>query len=212
MESTAGSSFLRAHASRESGATMSGRSAARWAAAAFLLVVAAVAIVGSWQAIVTLASPSTHGNLGDRAVVGHPATTGFGLMTVDRVDVLDGLTAQDVGGMTHGISNLVPAEQAQVEVAIRIDNTSSGAVSIDPDQFALDVVGATASATQTGATVRPFSLTAAASVELTLIYVVPRGGAEMTLAYTDPVTTSRVSIPIGRVDQAPSGGSQTHEH
>src|SRR5512140_949783 len=212
MESTAGSRHLRAHASRESEAITSGQSAPRWAAAAFLLVVAAVAIAGSWGAIVTLASPPFHESPGDRPVVGHPTTTGFGFMTVDRVDVLDGLTAQDVGGMTHGISNLVPAEQAQVVVAIRIDNTSSGAVSIDPDQFALDVVGATASAMQTGATVRPFLLTAAASVELTLIYVVPRGGAEMSLAYTDPVTTSRVSIPIGRIDQAPLGGSETHAH
>jgi hypothetical protein len=185
------------------------RSLMRVAAALLMVGVIAVALIGTWQAIVTLASPSVHG---DHAGIGERTTSAFGFMTVQSVDVLDGLTAEDVGGMTHGINDFVPADQAQIEVAVRLENISADAVRVDPGQFALAVAGSAATVRPTGATVRPMSLPARTTVDVSVTFVVPRAGGAMNLQYTDPVTGSRTDIPVGRVDQATGGEGGSHVH
>jgi hypothetical protein len=64
----------------------------------------------------------------------------------------------------------------------------------------------------TGATARPLPLPAGAGVDVSLTFVVPRAGGEMNLHYTDPLTTSQIDIPVGRVDQVPAGEGGTHVH
>jgi hypothetical protein len=206
-----GQRLPRVHAARSATNTSPARRWTRLAAALLVVAVGALAVAGTWQAIVTLAS-SSHGAHAGQVGVGQQSATAFGSMTVETIDILDGLTAEDLGGMTHGIQNFVAADLAQVEIAVRFDNTSGDAVRVDPGQFELAVAGSPAAVTSTGAAVRPLSLPAGAGVDVTLTYIVPRAGGEMNLHYTDPLTTSQIDIPVGRVDQVPAGEGGTHVH
>jgi hypothetical protein len=184
----------------------------RLAAALLVVAVVALAVAGTWRAIVTLASASVHGEHSGHVALGEVSPTAFGAMTVETIDIIDGLTDEDVGGMTHGIQGFVPAELAQVEIAVRLENTGGDAVRVDPAQFALAVVGSPDAGSPTGSTARPMSLPAGAGVDVSLTFVVPRAGGEMNLHYTDPVTTSQIDIPVGRVDQVPAGEGGSHDH
>jgi hypothetical protein len=202
----------RGHAADSARDATHGASWTRLAAALVVVAVGAFALAGTWQAIVTLASPSTHGDHSGHLAVGDQATTAFGSMTVENIHILDGLTAEDLGGMTHGIQGLVPADLAQVEIAVRLQNTGADTVKVDPAQFELAVVGSPAAVTTTSVAVRPVSLPAGAGMDMSLTFVVPRAGGEMNLHYTDPVTSNQIDIPVGRVDQAPAGEGGSHVH
>jgi hypothetical protein len=207
-----GQRLPRRHAAGSAEYTSPTRGWTRLVAALLVLAVGALAVAGTWQAIVTLASASVHGEHSGHVGLGEVSPTAFGSMTVETIDILDGLTAEDLGGMTHGIQGFVPAELAQVELAVRFENSSGDAVRVDPAQFALAVVGSPDALTTTDATVRPMSLPAGAGVDVSLTFVVPRAGGEMNLHYTDPLTTSQIDIPVGRVDQVPAGEGGTHVH
>jgi hypothetical protein len=181
------------------------------AAVVAVVVTATLAVAGGWLAILALAGGGGHGGLA--AAVGDEISTSFGTLTVERANTLDGLTAEDLGGVTHGINDLVLSDSAQEEVSILLTNTGGSSARVDPDQFRLIVADTGKAFAPSGSTVRPMTLDPGASLGASLTFVVPRSGAEMSVRYTDPGSAAQVSVALGRLDQAPAGGDPTlHSH
>jgi hypothetical protein len=141
--------------------------------------------------------------------IGEPVGTSYGSITVVLAETLDGLTSEELGGMTHGVGNLVPAGSAQVEVSVRLANTGSHPIRVTPDQVRL-VAGASEPVEPTGASVRPMRLGAGATLEAVFTFVVPQSGDALTFAYTDPESRAVLAIPVGVIGQAPAGASDDH--
>jgi hypothetical protein len=173
------------------------------------VLVALLAAAGGWLAILALAGGDGHQH---PASVGEAIPTSFGSLTVQPAQTLDGLTPEDLGGVTHGVNNLVLSDSAQVEVSFLLVNAGDSGAAIDPDQFRLVVGGARDALAPTGSTMRPMTLAAGARVGASVTFVVPRTGAQMELRYADPGSSAPVSIPMGRLDQAPADAASPHTH
>ena len=179
---------------------------------AFIVIVAYLAAIGVANSVGALISGHTDGDHGATSTVGVPVVTTFGTVTVETFETLPGLTSQDLGGVTHGIQNLVLSGSAQVSVAISVVNGSNQPVDIAPDQFRMRVAGATEPIQLTGATIHPLRLKPGASVEATLTFVVPRTGNGFSLDFADPGTDRLLTLADGTVDQAPADAENGHAH
>ena len=177
------------------------------AVVALVAVVAALALGGAWLAITAFTAAHDDAGLPPAAFVGARIATSYGSMTVVHVDNIGGLTPNDLGGVTHGIQNLVLSDSAQVEVSVLFANESTNAVRVSPAQFRLIVEGVAEPVEPTGSTIRPLLLQPGASLEAALTFVVPQTGAQMSVTYADPGGAS-ISVPAGKLGQAPpdSGG------
>jgi hypothetical protein len=179
---------------------------------AIVALVAGLALAGTMIAILTLTAGHEDGGLPGTSAIGHPITTTFGTITVEGAETLGGLTSGDLGGVTHGIQNLVLSDKAQVEVTVLLANTGDAPVRVTPSQFQLIVEGTPDPVAPTGSTMRPLSLEPGASVEASLTFVVPQSGARMTVGYADPGNAAAVSVPIGILGQVPAVPDDGHAH
>lgn len=175
-----------------------------------LFIVTGLAMVGTLIAIDTFTA-AHHEALPHSASIGEPIATSFGSITIARVETLGGLTSQELGGMTHGIQNVVLSDGAQVEVSVLLANRSDGTVRVTPSQFYLTVEGATEPALPSESSIKPVTLRAGASVEATLTFVVPQSGARMSVGYADP-GGARITVPAGKLGQAPIVADDGHGH
>lgn len=176
------------------------------------VVIALLAAVGGWLAILALAGSDGHVQAPRAAAIGDHIPTSFGSLTVEGSEVLPGLTAEDLGGVTHGVKDLVLSDSAQVQVSVLLVSTSGVEANVDPAQFRLVEVGTQDPLAPTGATMRPVTLEPGAQLEASVIFVVPRTGAQMSLRYTDPGSGAEISVPIGSLDQAPPDAANPHTH
>jgi hypothetical protein len=142
--------------------------------------------------------------------VGASMATSYGTITVEHIETIDGLTAQELGGMSHGIADLVETDEAQILVSVLAVNGSDDPVFVEPGQFALFVEGSTEALVPTSSTIKPLTLQPGASVEASVIFVAPLSGAEISVGYSDPGGSVLV-IPAGGLDQAPAGAT-TDDH
>jgi hypothetical protein len=179
---------------------------------AFVALVAGLALAGTLIAILTLTAGHEDGGLPGTSVVGHPITTSYGTMTVESAETIGGLTSQDLGGVTHGIQNLVLSDKAQVEVAVLFANAGDAPVRVDPSQFRLVVEGTADPVEPTGSTIRSLQLAPGARLEASLTFVVPQSGARMTVDYVDPGNAAAITVPIGILGQAPASPDNGHAH
>jgi len=175
-------------------------------------LIAILALAGVAIAIWTFTASDPGGGHAHPAEIGQAIPTSFGAVTVQRAQTLAGLTSGDLGGVTHGIQNLVLSDKAQVEVAFLLGNTSRAPVRVDPSQFRLIVEGATDPVAASGSTVQPLWLRPGASVEASVTFVVPQTGALMSVAYRDPGADAAITVPIGILGQAPAPVDSGHSH
>jgi hypothetical protein len=177
-----------------------------------VVAVALLAVVGGWLAILALAGSDGHAQAPRAAAIGDQIATSFGSLTIQRSDTLAGLTSQDLGGVTHGINDLVLSDSAQVEVSFLLVSTSSAEARVEPGQFRLVVSGTTDPLAPTGSTMRPLTLAPGARVAASVTFVVPRSGAQMSVRYTDPGSGAEISVPVGSLDHAPPAVGDPHAH
>ncbi|MEA2284424.1 MAG: hypothetical protein QOJ21_467, partial [Solirubrobacteraceae bacterium] len=62
----------------------------------------------------TPAIPELKGPFG----VSQDIPTSFGAVAIDNVEKVNGVTAKDLSGVTHGISNYVPPNKTQVQASV----------------------------------------------------------------------------------------------
>jgi hypothetical protein len=178
---------------------------------AYTAIVAVLAVTGGALAIGAFTAAGSDAGHAAHLAIGEPIATSYGAVTFEHVTVLGGLTSQDLGGVTHGIQNLVLSDQAQVEVSVLVVNRGDQGVRVNPGAFTLLVEGSPDPVELSGSTIRPLTLQPGASVEATLTYVVPQGGARISVAYADP-DGEQFLVPAGTLDQAPAVPDGGHTH
>jgi hypothetical protein len=136
--------------------------------------------------------------------------TSFGSVVVGTAQSLPGLTRRSLAGNNHGIGGYVPPDKVQVQVTVEITNRLRTPIPYSPSQFSL-ISGTAKPIPVTGSSIKPATLLPDAAVEATLIFVAPRKGQTLKLAFQDRGRATPFLIDLGRVDTAPKG-SDAHSH
>jgi hypothetical protein len=173
-------------------------------------VVALLAVAGFFAGIVALLPARTASVSDAGPIVGDSLPTSYGTITVQHVETIDGLTTQDLGGMSHGIADLVETDETQILASVLVVNDSDDPVVVEPGQFALFVEGSTDPLLPTSSTIKPLTLQPGASVEASVIFVAPLSGAAISVGYSDPGGPV-VVVPAGGLNRAPAT-VDTHDH
>ncbi len=180
-----------------SGNTTSGKRFQPLVVLVFLIVLlAGWGVALAYQTLTREVQPST-----EIYGINQPVSTSFGTIIVSAADDLTGLTSQDLAGVTHGIQNLVMADNAQIQLTVALINRSGKLVIYSPDQFRLVNAQSPDLIELTGSTIREGELQPHSNIEATLSFVVPRDGATYTLLFRDPGNDQIVRIDLGEVDQ-----------
>ena len=176
------------------------------------VVVVVFVIVGFIVATLTLTTggrTTAHEDDAVRSNVGAAVDTSFGSIFVEHVETLEGLSEEQLGGMTHGIADLVEQNQSKVTIAVLLANRSTHPIAVETGDYAIFVDGVADPIPPSTSTIQPLTLAPGSSVDVTITFVVPRTGAEISLGYADPDGPAIV-LPVGRVDQAPLDISNDH--
>jgi len=186
-----------------------------------LALVGVLAVVGAGLAVRTvLASRSNPAT----SAAGTTVRTSWGTMQVHQSEVVSGLSDRALGGMSHGVQNLVSAGKAQVAVTVTLHNSSSQVVKYDANQFRL-LVG---HGSPSSAAISPLSTSLSAgdlreggTVEGTVSFVTVADGSQLWLQLADRGQSVLVAVgaatpPKSKPDeggpQAPAPEDPGHEH
>jgi hypothetical protein len=130
--------------------------------------------------------------------------TSFGVVAVEHAEKINGTTAKDLGGNTHGIGGFVPPNKVQVQASITLTNLLDTPVAYDPRQFRL-LVGAERKPLKTvKSNMRPGTLQPDASIDGRLIFVAPRTGSKLWIEFADPGRAKPLLIDLGRTGKTPA--------
>lgn len=178
-----------------------------------------LAIVGAYLGAKTLSAGegAAHAHVGTPGTpppggfgVGSDVKTSFGSIVVGTAQNLPGVPPKALGGASHGIGGYVGPKETQVQVTVVITNRTRNPIPYSPSQFSLRSGGADPIAV-TKASIKPATLLPDAAVEATLIFVAPRNGQKLSLAFQDRGRTAPFLIDIGHVDTTPKG-TDDHTH
>ena len=122
--------------------------------------------------------------------------------TVIHAEQVKGLSDADLGGMSHGIGNLVSSEKALVTVTLVVSGGDSP-TSYDASVLRAFATGSSVGFSPAGGTLGPGRLGAHARIDGSLSFVVPRDGAQLVLRAPGD---SR-EVPLLQVDDAPAGAN-----
>jgi len=135
-----------------------------------------------------------------------PAPTSFGVVAMEHAEKTVGPSAKALGGMTHGISGRVRADQVGIQAFGTITNLSHRVVEYSPEQFTL-VAGSRDAKPQPihSASIKPGSLQPNAAIDVRLSFIAPRKGQKLWVRFKDPARSAPIFIDLGRVSKAPKG-------
>lgn len=127
--------------------------------------------------------------------------------TVTDVELVKGLSNQDLGGMAHGVQGLVGTDKALVSVRLTV-SAGGRAAHYDPSALRAASSPADGGAAPAGGSFAAGQLAAHGSVEGSLSYVVPRNGAELVLR----AGAGSRSVPLLQIDRATGTPHDHTEH
>jgi hypothetical protein len=193
------------------------RFAARASLVAVVSVAVAVATYGAWLIPGMLGSerpqPASLGPLQHKAIfaIGDRAPLSFGALSVLDARVTSGLTNQQIGGMTHGVSGLIDARSGQLQVSMAMTNSRYAAARWSAADFRLEAARSGREFAPVGGTSESGSLAPGASLDLVLNFVVPRNGDHFTLRVRDGESVVRVHlIQVGKAPAGTKGFDHAH--
>jgi hypothetical protein len=137
------------------------------------------------------------------------APMSFGALQVVDARVAPGLTDQQLGGMSHGISGLIGAKTAQLQVSMEMTNTTYAPTPWTAADFRVEAARTGREFAPVGGTKESGKLAPGASLDLVLNYVVPRNGDHFTLSVRDG--QSLVRVHLIQVGKAPPGTKGLHD-
>jgi hypothetical protein len=147
----------------------------------------------------TPAIPELKGPFG----VSQDIPTSFGAVAIDNIEKVNGVTAKDLSGVTHGISNYVPPNKTQVQASVTLTNLLGNTVNYSPTQFRLLVGKKRKPVGEVRASFRPGTLQPDASISGQLKFVAPRNGSQLWIEFTDPKLSKPVLIDLGKTGTTP---------
>jgi hypothetical protein len=130
--------------------------------------------------------------------------TSFGVVAVEHAEKINGTTAKDLGGNTHGIAGFVPPNKVQVEASVTLTNLLDKPVAYDPRQFRLLVGANRKPVTSVKSDMQPGTLQPDAAIDGRLKFVAPRSGSKLWIEFTDPGRAKPVLIDLGRTGKTPA--------
>jgi hypothetical protein len=193
------------------------RLAARATLFAIVAVVVAIAAYGASLIQGTFGAertqPVSAGAPAHKAIfaIGDRAPVSFGALSVLGARVAPGLTNQQLGGVTHGISGLIDARSSQLQVSISLTNSKYAAAHWTAADFRLEAARSGREFAPVGGTDESGKLPPGSSLDLVLNYVVPRNGDHFTLRVRDGKTFVRVHlIQVGKAPPGTKGFDHAH--
>lgn len=147
--------------------------------------------------------------------VGRSLPTSFGVVAVESVKKLTGLTAKQLGGVTHYPSYFGP-DLMQVQVFLELTNLEMHPITYTPQQFRL-VAGSGRPIPSSGTTFPGGVLQPSASIDGQVTFIAPRrsqGRARLWLEFQDTGSKEPVRIDLGsarRRGRIPTA-AELHEH
>jgi hypothetical protein len=183
-----------------------------------LLIIGAVALLAMFGAVLgvnVITTPDDPAHQPPAWIVGDEVPTSFGLIAITDVSQLAGLKAEDLGGVTHGVGDLVPPDKEQVELSVVVSNTSSRAVSYSfQDEFKMVTSTGGDVSQLPGASSPTGKISGNSSLTTQLRFMAPRDGGALILEFREPGARHTSRILVGATDQAPEGvlDGYTHNH
>jgi len=180
-----------------------------------LLLLAAVTSVWGVRVSSAMLSPPPARYSGPLAVGSGPFAVGQAfradraVVEITGVEVLNGLSAQDLSNANHGIQNLVQPGDAQVQVTVRLVNDGARPIDISTEAMTLKINGKRP-IPATSSTLPKGRLRAGLSMEGSLGFVAPRDGS--TLQLQVPATHGPLLVDLGRTDRNTSTDTTGHHH
>jgi hypothetical protein len=174
----------------------------------FLALVGVLAAVGIILAADLLARGTGPAGQAGSFGMAQNIPTSFGFVTVQHVEQLAGLTARDLGGMTHGIQDYVPPEQVQIQAYVTLTNRLGRPLSYSPGQFHVLAEQSDTPILPSGANLQPGTLPPNASIDARLKFVVPNDGSRLWLEFRDSGRAEPIRVDLGRVEATPSDATQ----
>jgi hypothetical protein len=168
-------------------------------AAVLALIVVALGLArGADIAFESTTGPSTGGGYG----ISDDVPTSFGIVAVEYIRAVDGVTHRALNGASHGVSGLVDGDHAQIQTAVAITNTTAAPITYTSKQFKLLVTKAGKTTVQdpSGGDLPDMRIMPRAGIEGHLSFVVPRSGARLALQFTDPGQAVPIVIDLGAAD------------
>jgi hypothetical protein len=133
-------------------------------------------------------------------LLGHEYRTSFGVVAVTDVEAINGLTAKELAGVTHGIQNLVKSGEGQIQVGFELSNTQRYPIPYNATkQFRLRLGNKGSVIPPSAGTIRSGELQPGAAIDATLAFVVPKAAKSLVLQFRDLGRAPPVSIQLGPV-------------
>ena len=177
--------------------------------------VALLAVFGAALGVNVITTPDDPAHQPPAWTVGDEVPTSFGAVAITDVSQLAGLKAEDLGGVTHGVGDLVPPDKEQVELSVVVSNTSSRAVSYSfQDEFKMVTSTGGDVSQLPGASSPTGKISGNSSLTTQLRFMAPRDGGALILEFREPGARHASRILVGATDQAPEGvlDGYTHNH
>jgi hypothetical protein len=159
------------------------------------------------------AQPASPGALAHKTIfaIGDRAPVSFGALSVLEARVAPGLTTQQLGGVTHGVSGLIDARSSQLQVSIELTNSKYVAAHWTAADFRLEAARSGREFAPVGGTSESGQLAPGASLDIAMNFVVPRTGDHFTLRVRDGNRFVRVHlIQVGKAPPGTKGFDHVH--
>jgi hypothetical protein len=139
---------------------------------------------------------------------GQEVPVSFGVIEVNHIDRVAGLTGQQVNGSTH-FPSYVPPDKMSIDVSFMATNLRDvRTAAFDPRSVTLRLRSGK-DVPATSGTLGRIDLQPAASVTGRMTFVVPRGSTGMKVAFRDPGASTPVLIDLGNGSVQTEAGSPT---
>lgn len=179
-----------------------------------VIAVIVTAVIG---AVTSIVRPEALGGRASSTAAHHindDVKTSFGIVAVEFVRQVDGVTDRALSGATHGVSGLVDAGHAQIQVAVAITNRTEAPINYTSDQFRLRITQRGKSSVQEirGGDLPDARVLPHAGIEGHLNFTVPRQSAGLALLFQDSGKKAPIVIDLGAADFTAQSSDSLHAH